>query len=146
MYFHCLVMPQHKHSCPGVHEINNYGRPILGYHYYTLSLSEVCPRVEKMLTNERRTPTHSNRSSESLGLKKLWKHNVIICSPSDCLCCYYIVKCTLCPSIISVLSTRGLHQLLAVLKILVLKRPLIKILHLLNVVWEKKFIVYLFLR
>ena len=47
MYFHGMVMPQHKKSCPGVNEINNYGRPILGYHYYRLSLPKGCPGVEK---------------------------------------------------------------------------------------------------
>ena len=29
------------------HEIHNFGRPFLGYHYYILSLSDLCLGVEK---------------------------------------------------------------------------------------------------
>ena len=43
-----MVTPQDKNTCPGGHEINNFGRPFLGYHYYMyiLSLSEPCPGIE----------------------------------------------------------------------------------------------------
>ena len=34
-----MATPLHKHPCPGGHEIYSFGRPFLGYHNYTLSLS-----------------------------------------------------------------------------------------------------------
>ena len=34
-------MPSTKTSGPGGHEIYNFGRPFLGHHYYTLSLSDL---------------------------------------------------------------------------------------------------------
>ena len=34
--------PLHKNSCPGGHEIYNFGRPFLGDHNYLLSLSVLC--------------------------------------------------------------------------------------------------------
>ena len=40
-------MPQHKNSCPESLEIYNFARPSLGYHYYTLNLTELCRGVEK---------------------------------------------------------------------------------------------------
>ena len=36
---------QHKNY--GTHEIYNFGRPFLVYHYYILSLSDLYPGVEK---------------------------------------------------------------------------------------------------
>ena len=33
-----LATPQHKDPCSGGHEIYNLGRPLLGYHYYTLGV------------------------------------------------------------------------------------------------------------
>ena len=46
-----MTTPQHKNPCPGGYEIYNFGRPFLGYHYYTLSLSrsDLCPGEEKHL-------------------------------------------------------------------------------------------------
>ena len=38
-YMTCMTMPWYKNPCPGGHEIYNFARPLLGYHYYTL-LSE----------------------------------------------------------------------------------------------------------
>ena len=37
---------QHKIPCPRGHEVYKYGRPIVGHHYYILSLSDVCLSVE----------------------------------------------------------------------------------------------------
>ena len=39
-------MPQHKTVARG-HDIYSVGRPFLGHHYYTLSLPDLCPEVEK---------------------------------------------------------------------------------------------------
>ena len=39
-----LDTPQHNDPCPGGHEIYNLGRPLLGYHYYTLVHSEEIPQ------------------------------------------------------------------------------------------------------
>ena len=36
----------------GGHEIYNFGRPFLGHHYYTLSLSDLCLGVEKTIVKE----------------------------------------------------------------------------------------------
>ena len=36
----------------GSHEIYNFGRPFLGHHYYTPSLSEPCPWVQKKIFKE----------------------------------------------------------------------------------------------
>ena len=33
---------KHKNPCPGVHELYNFGRPFLIYHYYMLGLSDLC--------------------------------------------------------------------------------------------------------
>ena len=35
-----MATPFHKKPCPGGREINNFGRPFLGHHYYTLGLSD----------------------------------------------------------------------------------------------------------
>ena len=35
--------------CPGGNEIYNFGRPVLGHHYYILSLSELGLGVEKKI-------------------------------------------------------------------------------------------------
>ena len=45
-------MPEHKNSCPGDNKINNFGRPFLGHHYSTLSLSDLCLGVEKKIFKE----------------------------------------------------------------------------------------------
>ena len=45
-------MPQHKNPCQGGNEIYNIGRLFLGHHYYAVSLSESCPRVEKKIFKE----------------------------------------------------------------------------------------------
>ena len=34
---------------PVGHEVYNFGKPVLGHHYFTLSLSEPCPGVEKKI-------------------------------------------------------------------------------------------------
>ena len=43
-----MATPYHTNPCPGGHEIYNFGRPFLCYHYYTLSLSEPCPSLENI--------------------------------------------------------------------------------------------------
>ena len=43
--------PQHKNTCHRGHEIYNFGRLFLGYHYYILSLCESCPGLEKKNTS-----------------------------------------------------------------------------------------------
>ena len=47
-----MTTPQHKNPCPGGHEIYNFGRPIIGHHYYLLSLIELFPGVEKKTFKE----------------------------------------------------------------------------------------------
>ena len=50
MHFHYttyMATPQHRNLCSGGHEIYNFGRPFLNHHYYILSLTDLCPRVEK---------------------------------------------------------------------------------------------------
>ena len=42
------VMHFHYMTCPGGHEIYNFGRPFLGFHCYIHILSEPCPRVENI--------------------------------------------------------------------------------------------------
>ena len=37
------------HPCPGGHEIYHFGRPFLGHHYNTLSLSYLSLGVEKII-------------------------------------------------------------------------------------------------
>ena len=49
IYIYNLATPQHNNPCPGGHIIYNFGKPILGHHYYTLSLTEPCPGVEKRI-------------------------------------------------------------------------------------------------
>ena len=41
-----MATPKYKKLCPSGHEIHNFGKPFLSHHYFTLSLSEPCPRVE----------------------------------------------------------------------------------------------------
>ena len=41
-----MATPLHPNPSPGGHEIYNFGRPILGHHYYILSMSEPCPGVK----------------------------------------------------------------------------------------------------
>ena len=41
-----MAKPQHKNPCPGSDEIYNFGNPLLGHHYYTLSMSKSCPGVK----------------------------------------------------------------------------------------------------
>ena len=43
-----MVSPQHKDPCPGGHKIYKFCRPFNSHHYYALSLSKLCPRVEKI--------------------------------------------------------------------------------------------------
>ena len=44
-----MTTPLHKNSCPGGHEIYNFGRPFLGHHNYVHILSDSCLGVEKMI-------------------------------------------------------------------------------------------------
>ena len=44
-----IATPKHKNPWSGGNEIHNFGKPFLGYHFYTLSLSEPCPWVEKKI-------------------------------------------------------------------------------------------------
>ena len=55
IYFHYttyMATPQRKNPCPWGHEINNFGRPFLGHHYYILSMSDLCLGVEKKIFQE----------------------------------------------------------------------------------------------
>ena len=44
-----MVKPQHKNPYQGGHKIFNFGRPFPDRHYYVLSLSESCTRLEKKI-------------------------------------------------------------------------------------------------
>ena len=44
-------MPEHKNPPKG-HEIYNFSEPFLGHHNYLLSLSVLCPGIEKKLSKE----------------------------------------------------------------------------------------------
>ena len=44
--------PQHNNTCPGGHEIYNFGRPFLGHQTYILSLSVRCLGLEKKIFKE----------------------------------------------------------------------------------------------
>ena len=53
LYGHTLAQePQHW----GSWNLYNFGRPFLGHHHYTLSLSEPCPWVEKTLFTPKLPP------------------------------------------------------------------------------------------
>ena len=65
LYGHALA----QEPLPGGHEIYNFGRPFLGHHYYKLSMSDLCLRVEKKTFEEilhfhnmtyKSTPQHKN--------------------------------------------------------------------------------------
>ena len=47
-----MTMPLHKNPCSWGHKIYNFGRPFFGHHYYALTLSESCPRVQKKIFKE----------------------------------------------------------------------------------------------
>ena len=52
MHFHYMTYmatPKHKNPCPRGHEIYNFGRPFLGYHYNILGLSDLFLGVEKKI-------------------------------------------------------------------------------------------------
>ena len=40
---------QQTNPCPGGHEIYNFGRPVLGHYYFTLSLYEPSPGLENKI-------------------------------------------------------------------------------------------------
>ena len=113
-YITYLATPYHKNSCPGDHEIYNFGGPFLGHHYYILSLCDLCLGVEKYFyyitytaTPQHKIPhprgqeiynsgrsflSHHNHAlslSESCILKKIIRNNAI--SLYD-LCGYAIPK------------------------------------------------------
>ena len=48
-----MATHQHKNPCPRGHEIYNFGRPILGHHYYMyiLNLSDPYPNEDKKRRN-----------------------------------------------------------------------------------------------
>ena len=48
IYGHALA----QDPCPGGHEIYNFGRPLLGHHYYILSVSNLFMGVEKNICRE----------------------------------------------------------------------------------------------
>ena len=55
MHFHYITysaMSQHKNSCPGGHEIYNFGGLFLEHYHYTLSLSDLCLGVKKKIFKE----------------------------------------------------------------------------------------------
>ena len=64
-----MATPQHKNTCPGGHEIYNFGRNLLGQYYYIISFSDLCLGVEKKIFKElmhfhcmtyMSTPQHKN--------------------------------------------------------------------------------------
>ena len=68
-YMTYMVMTQHKNLSPGVMKFTIFGRPFLGHHYYKLSMSDLCLRVEKKTFEEilhfhnmtyKSTPQHKN--------------------------------------------------------------------------------------
>ena len=49
MHFHNMTYMAtlyNKNPCPWGHEIYKFGGPFRGHHYYILSLSDLCLRVE----------------------------------------------------------------------------------------------------
>ena len=42
-----MATPLHKNPCPEGHEIYNTRRPLVGHHYFTLSLYGPCTGLEK---------------------------------------------------------------------------------------------------
>ena len=55
MHFHYMTYLAtflHKNPCPEGHEIYNFGGLFLGYHYYTLSMSDLCLGVDKKIFME----------------------------------------------------------------------------------------------
>ena len=52
MHVHYMMTLQHKNPCPGGHENYNFGGPLLGHDYKTLSLSDLCLGVEKKIFKE----------------------------------------------------------------------------------------------
>ena len=48
LYGHALA----QEPLPRGHEINNFGRPFLGHHYYILGLSDVCLVLKKLIVTE----------------------------------------------------------------------------------------------
>ena len=42
-----MAMPYHKNTCCRGHEINIFGKPFLGHHYYKLSYSDLWSGAEK---------------------------------------------------------------------------------------------------
>ena len=52
MHFHYMTnmaTPQNKNPCPRGQEMFNVCRPLLGYHFFILGLSDQCPGVEKKI-------------------------------------------------------------------------------------------------
>ena len=101
MHFHYMTyiaMPQHKNPCSGVHEIYNFGRTFLGYHYYLLSLSDLCLGVEKKVLKEimpfhfmtykamaqHKNPCPSGHDIYSFGRTFLGHHYYIVSSSDLC--------------------------------------------------------------
>ena len=51
-HFKTLAMPKYKNLYLESHKIYNFGRPFFDHHYYSLSLSDLCLDVEKMVFQE----------------------------------------------------------------------------------------------
>ena len=53
-------MSHHKNPYPRGHEIDNFGRHLLGHHYYVhvYSLSEPCPGLEKKILKKNPSILH----------------------------------------------------------------------------------------
>ena len=47
-----MATPLQKNPLPEGHKIYNFGRHFLGYHYYTINLSEPCPNLEKIFLKQ----------------------------------------------------------------------------------------------
>ena len=46
-YMTYMSTPLHKNLCPGAHGIHNFGILFLGFHYFILSLSDLCLELER---------------------------------------------------------------------------------------------------
>ena len=48
-----MSTPLHKNLCPGAHDIHNFGILFLGFHYFILSLSDLCLELERFFFLEK---------------------------------------------------------------------------------------------
>ena len=90
MHFHnmsYMTTPLHKNRCPRGHEIYNFGKPFLAYHYYILGLSDLCLVVEKKIFLKK----YSNFTLFTPQLPPLWVggheiYNFLSPYPTDAKC------------------------------------------------------------